>query len=140
MPWDHLDRNDLMLDTVLMYEKNARMSTVTITSGELLVELSPAEKVAGLRGDLRFPLSAVTAVEVVPDALSAAHGLRAPGLALPGIRKIGTWRGREGSEFVLAARGEAGVRVRLRDQRLASVLLGTPDAEELATRLRAAVR
>jgi len=103
-----------------------------------VVQLSPAEKVAGLHGDLLFPLSAITSVEVVPDALSAVQGLRAPGLSLPGVRKIGTWRTREGGEFVVAARGEAGVRIRLRDQQLASVLLGTSDAEELATRLQAA--
>ncbi|MET0764598.1 MAG: hypothetical protein ABWY29_07005 [Blastococcus sp.] len=114
------------------------MSTVSFIPGELLVELSPTEKIAGLRGDVRIPLTAIADVEVVPDALAAARGLRAPGLALPGVRKVGTWRTRAGAEFVLARRGEAGVRLTLTGHDLAAVLLGDDDAEGLAARIRAA--
>jgi uncharacterized protein len=114
------------------------MSTVSLIPGELLVELSPTEKVAGLRGDVRIPLAAIADVEVVPDALAAARGLRAPGLALPGRRKVGTWRTRAGAEFVVARRGEAGVRLTLTGHDLAAVLLGDEDAHGLAARIRAA--
>jgi hypothetical protein len=114
------------------------MSTVALIPGELLVELSPAEKVAALRGDVRIPLAAIADIAVVPDALAAARGLRAPGLALPGVRKVGTWRTRAGAEFVVARRGEAGVRLTLTGHRLAAVLLGDEDAEGLAARIRAA--
>ncbi|GGN92457.1 hypothetical protein GCM10010112_79660 [Actinoplanes lobatus] len=109
-----------------------------MTSSALTIELTAAEKVAGLHGDVTIPLTAITAVEVVPDALAAAHGLRAPGLSLPGVRKIGTWRTRQGAEFVVAGRGQAGVRLTLTGQKLASVLLGDDDAEALAERIRAA--
>ncbi|MEV4709313.1 hypothetical protein [Actinoplanes sp. NPDC049316] len=81
------------------------MSVVSMTPSTLTIGLTTAEKVAGLRGDVTVPLTAITSVEVVPDALTAARGLRAPGLALPGRRKIGTWRTRSGAEFVLAGRG-----------------------------------
>lgn len=114
------------------------MSDVAFEAGELVVELTPAEKVAGLHGDLRLPLTAITGVEVVPDALAAAHGFRAPGLSLPGVRKIGTWRTRDGAEFVVAHRGQAGVRLTLTGQTLASVLLGADDADALAERIRSA--
>ncbi|MBB4751113.1 hypothetical protein [Actinoplanes lobatus] len=114
------------------------MSVVSMTSSALTIELTAAEKVAGLHGDVTIPLTAITAVEVVPDALAAAHGLRAPGLSLPGVRKIGTWRTRQGAEFVVAGRGQAGVRLTLTGQKLASVLLGDDDAEALAERIRAA--
>ncbi|MEV4140279.1 hypothetical protein AB0J72_49980 [Dactylosporangium sp. NPDC049742] len=87
---------------------------------------------------MTIPLTAITAVEVVPDALAAGRGLRAPGLAVPGLRKIGTWRTRDGAEFVVAGRGQAGVRLTLTGHRLASVLLGDDDAESLAERIRAA--
>jgi hypothetical protein len=115
------------------------MSTVTIGAEELVVALTRGEKLAGLHGDVRVPLSAVAGVEMVPDALAAVHGLRLPGLSLPGVRKIGTWRSRQGAEFVVAARGQAGVRIRLRDRKPASVLVGTRNAEELASRVRAAL-
>ena len=114
------------------------MSAVALVAGELVVELTPAEKVAGLHGDLRIPLAAVAGIEVVPDALAAAHGLRAPGLSLPGVRKLGTWRTKDGAEFVAARSGQAGVRLTLTGQKLASVLLGDDDAEALAARIRAA--
>jgi hypothetical protein len=114
------------------------MSAVHLTDQELRVELTRTEKLAGLHGDLRIPLAAITGVEVVPDALTATRGLRAPGLALPGRRKIGTWRTRTGAEFVNTRRGQAGVRLALSGHRLASVLLGDDDAAGLAARIRAA--
>ena len=114
------------------------MSSVSLNASELTVELTPAEKIAGLHGDVTVPLSAITGVDVVPDALAAARGLRAPGLSLPGVRKIGTWRTTGGAEFVVAGRGQAGVRLTLTGQRLSSLLLGDDDAEALAERIRAA--
>ncbi|WP_222268737.1 hypothetical protein [Modestobacter marinus] len=114
------------------------MSAVHLTDQELRVELTRTEKLAGLHGDVRIPLAAITDVEVVPDALTATRGLRAPGLQLPGRRRIGTWRTRNGAEFVDTRRGQAGVRLTLSGHRLASVLLGDDDAQGLAARIRAA--
>ncbi len=114
------------------------MSIAYINGRDLCVSLTRAEKIAGLRGNLRFPLSAVTSVELLPDALAAVKGVRAPGLALPGVRKVGTWRTREGAEFVVARAGEPGVRVHLQGQRLNSLLLGAADADELAQSIEAA--
>ena len=114
------------------------MSNVVLQGGALSVHLTVGEKVAGLHGDVQVPLSAVTSVDVVPDALGAVRGVRAPGLALPGVRKVGTWRTRDGAEFVVAARGEPGVRVHLQGERLSSLLVGTPDADELARAIEAA--
>ena len=114
------------------------MSAVSFDSSHLTVELTPAEKVAGLHGDVTVPLTAITDVKVVPDALAATRGLRAPGAHLPGVRKIGTWRTKAGAEFVVAGRGQAGVRLTLTGQKLASLLVGDDDAEALADRIRAA--
>lgn len=113
------------------------MSAVSFDSSLLTIELTPAEKLAGLHGDVTVPLTAITDIEVVPDALAAAHGLRAPGTHLPGVRKVGTWRTTHGAEFVVAGRGQAGVRLTLTGQKLASVLVGDDDADALAERIRA---
>jgi hypothetical protein len=59
-------------------------------------------------------------------------------MSLPGVRKIGTWRTAQGAEFVVASRGQAGVRLTLSGQRFASLLIGDDDAEGLAARVRAA--
>ena len=114
------------------------MSEVLIENGTVTIHLTTGEKAAGLHGDLEFPLSAVTAVEVVPDALAAVHGLRAPGMSLPGVRKVGTWRTKEGSEFVVASAGQPGVRLHLQGEKLSSVLVGDADAPALARSIEAA--
>ena len=114
------------------------MATVTTTPETLTVTLSRAERVLGLLRDLEVPLSAVQAVEVVPDGPTATRGLRAPGLALPGSRKIGTWRGREGTTLVSVRRGRPAVRVRLAGQRFDTLLLDVDDPAALAAALPAA--
>lgn len=134
----HLRLNVLTLDNVLKDEINRGMSTLHIENGTVTLHLTTGEKVAGIHGDLEFPVTAVTSVEVVPDALAAVHGMRAPGLSLPGVRKVGTWRTKEGSEFVVASAGQAGVRLHLKGEKLSSVLIGDADADELARTVEAA--
>ncbi len=113
------------------------MSKIHITNDTLTVRLPWLTRIAGLLRDQVVPLSAITAVEVVTDGLSAARGLRAPGLALPGRRKVGTWRGRGVKWFVDVRRGQPALRLHLRGQRYEEMLLGHDDAVALAARLPA---
>jgi hypothetical protein len=113
------------------------MTTVRVTADSIELTLTTAEKIGALRGDLRVPRSAVVAVEVVPDGLAATRGLRAPGLAVPGVRKVGTWRGAVGKQFVSVRRGEPAVRVRLAGQPYDVLLIGSADAPALAAELGA---
>ena len=115
------------------------MTTLRTTDDHLEVRFTAAEKLAGLLRDVRVPLSAVRGVEVVADGLSAARGVRAPGLGLPGLRKIGTWRTRSGKDVVAVRRGQDAVRVHLAGQRWASLLIGTDDAAAVAASVTAAV-
>jgi hypothetical protein len=108
---------------------------VHLDDSVLEVHLSRWEKVAGLLRDLRVPLDAVIDVEVVPDGLAAAAGLRAPGLALPGVTRYGTWRRRGSKHFVAVRRGMPALRLTLRGQRFADALVSLPDAEDVADRL-----
>lgn len=111
------------------------MTTVRIQDGALSVRFSRLEKIAGLVRDQHIPLAAVSEVEVVADGLDATHGLRAPGLALPGRRKVGTWRSR-GGKSLIAVRGRgAAVRLTLEGQRYASMLLSVDDPEGFAASL-----
>ncbi len=108
------------------------MATVTTTPRTLTVSLSRAERILGLLRDLEVPLSAVQAVEVVPDGPAATRGLRAPGLSLPGARKIGTWRRRGEKTLVSVRRGRPAVRVRLAGQRFATLLVCVDDPAVVA--------
>lgn len=67
------------------------------------------EKVGGLVRDLDVPVSAVCSVSGVPDGLVAAKGIRAPGLGIPGVRKIGIWRRRGDKTLVSVRRGRSAV-------------------------------
>lgn len=115
------------------------MSALIIDGTDLVLHLSAGEKVAALRGDLRVPLTAVAAVEVAPDGLAAVHGLRSPGLQLPGRRKIGTWRGKGRRELVSVTRSQPAVRVALRGHKLTALVVSTSEAEALAAQIRQAV-
>ena len=115
------------------------MAIVHLTTETLTVRLTRGEKLAGLLRDLTVPLSAVATVEVVPDALAAVRGLRAPGLGLPG-RRIGTWRRRGRAALVSVRRGQPGLRLELTGQRVDTVLVGLPDAGAVATELARRLR
>ncbi len=101
----------------------------------LVVRFTTGEKILGLVRDLRVPASAIASVAAVDDGLEAAHGLRAPGLGLPGLRKLGTWRGHGGKTLVSVRRRQPAVRVDLTGEPFATLLLGDDDAAALAAEL-----
>ena len=115
------------------------MTTITTTDTTIRLRFRLWEKVAGLIRDLDVPISAITAVEVAPDGLAGATGLRAPGLGLPGLRKIGTWRGRGHKSLVNVRRHQPALRLRLAGQKFDEVLVGADDAVALGEQLRARV-
>ena len=112
------------------------MSTITLSDTTLAVRLSPVEKLLGLLGDQEIARDAVTDVQVVPDGMSVVRGVRAPGLALPRRRKLGTWRGGGATRLVDVRAGEPALQVRLSGHRYDELLLSTPAAEALAAALR----
>ena len=111
------------------------MTSIHVSDDALTVRLPLASRIAGLLGDQVIPRSAVLSAEVVSDGLAAARGLRAPGLAIPGRRKVGTWRGRGARRFVDVRRGQPALRLRLQGQRYDELLIGHDDAVPLAAQL-----
>ncbi|MCD0483249.1 hypothetical protein LO771_12735 [Streptacidiphilus sp. ASG 303] len=113
------------------------MTTVRLTATGLDVRFTAWEKALGLVRDVRVPLAAITGAEAVPaaDSLAAVRGLRAPGLGVPGVRRLGTWRGRGRKALVSVRRGQPALRVRLTGQPWDELLLGTDDAAALAAAL-----
>ncbi len=110
------------------------MTSIHVSDDTLTVRPALRSRLAGLLRDQVVPRSAVTAVEVVDDGLSAVRGLRAPGLALPG-RRVGTWRGRGARRWVDVRRGQPALRVQLHGQRYDELLVSHDDAVGLARRL-----
>jgi hypothetical protein len=112
------------------------VATLTMTASEIRVRFTRSEKILGLARDITFPRAAVTEVSVHDDALAAVRGLRAPGLAIPGRRRVGTWRapGRRAAVSVVA--GTPAVRIELTGQKYDEVVISSTDAEEWAAALR----
>lgn len=115
------------------------MTTIRLTPEALSVRLTRLEKLAGLLRDADVPLAAVREVDVVPDGAAAARGLRSPGLGLPGIRLVGTWRGRGHRAFVAVHGRQPAVRIRLEGARWTELLLGVEDPHATAEAVRRAV-
>jgi hypothetical protein len=121
-----------MFDNVIDHENNGVMATMQLTPTHLTVRFTLAEKVAGLVRDVELPRAAVRSAEVVAEPLSEMRGMRAPGLALPGLRKVGTWRRAGERTLVCVRKGQPAIRVRLDGARYDTALLGTDDAAALA--------
>ncbi|MGY1915187.1 hypothetical protein [Blastococcus sp. SYSU DS0973] len=111
------------------------MTSIHVSADALTVRLPLASRIAGLLRDQVVPRSAIISADVVTDGLAAARGVRAPGLAIPGRRKIGTWRGRGARRFVDVRRGQPTLRLRLQGHRYDELLIGHDDAAALAARL-----
>ena len=78
--------------------KTKQMPTITIAPDTVTVRLSTAEKAGALHGDLSIPRSAIVAATVMEDPMSGISGIRAPGYAMPGHAKLGTWRHHDGKD------------------------------------------
>ncbi len=70
---------------------------------ELLLRLTPWEKLGAVHGDLRVPLRSVRAVSVVAEPWKSLHGLRAPDTRWPGLIMLDPWKVRQGLRRSLPA-------------------------------------
>lgn len=111
------------------------MAHLDIADEHVDVRLSRAEKLFALRGDYRFARRNIESVEVFDDGLDATKGLRAPGLAIPGRRRIGTWRRRDGKQLVSVRRDQPAVRITLGGERYRAVVIGVDDPATIRSAL-----
>jgi hypothetical protein len=113
------------------------MADLRIDGNELVLHLSGAEKVEGVHGDLRAPLSAVRGVEVLDDAhqlVGVSSGLKI-GTRLPGVVEVGTILGPQKLFAAVHHDTPRGLRVRLSGTAYDEWIVGCPDPEGVAARL-----
>jgi hypothetical protein len=75
------------------------VAELQIEGADLVLHLRGIEKAEGAHGNIRLPLSAVTAVRSVDDPWTELRGIRAPGTGLPNVIAVGTRRGKFGKDF-----------------------------------------
>jgi hypothetical protein len=114
------------------------MADLRIDGNQLVLHLTAAEKIEGVHGDLRAPLSAVRGIEVLDDA-HAPVGVRAGikiGTRIPGVVEVGTVQGPAKRLFAVVHRDTPrGLRVRLEGTSYDEWIVGCADPESVAAGL-----
>jgi hypothetical protein len=114
------------------------MADLRIDGNQLVLHLSAAEKLEGVHGDLRAPLSAVRGVEVLDDA-HAPVGVRAGikiGTRLPGVVEVGTVLGHHRRLFAAVhSDTPRGLRIRFEGAGYDEWIVGCADPETVAATL-----
>jgi hypothetical protein len=114
------------------------MAELRIEGDELVLHLSLAEKVEGVHGELRAPLSAVSGIDVLDDAHEAAGpsaGVKI-GTRIPGVVEVGTVQGRSHRRFVAVHHDTPrGLRIQLDATSYDEWIVGCANPEAVAARL-----
>jgi hypothetical protein len=115
------------------------MAELQVDGDELVLQLSGVEKVEGVHGDLRAPLSAVQAVEVLDDAhgrVGIRSGIKV-GTRIPGVIEVGTIHGRTKKLFAAVHHDTPrGVLVRFEGADFDEWVVGCADPEGVVRTLR----
>ena len=112
------------------------MAKLRVDAGELVLELSIGEKLLGVHGNLKVPLSAVKHCQILQDAHEPAdHGLKV-GERLPGVSEIG--RIYDGGKKLFAAVNHdtpRGLRIEFEGADFDEWIVGCSDPEAVAAEL-----
>lgn len=118
------------------------VAALDVQRDELVVSLSPLERVAAVRREVRVPLTALTSVEVDTAPWCAVRGIRLAGTGIPGVAVYGVRRmtGAAPDFAALHGRGPA-VRIELAPGApFARLLVTVPDAAATVAEIRAGMR
>lgn len=111
------------------------MAIFRVEGDRVRLALGSWERAGALHGDVTFRRAQVRDVRVVPSAMRAVRGLRAPGTGWPGVIALGTFRGRGYRDFVAAYRHRPGVVVDLDGAAYARLVVTTEEPERVARAL-----
>lgn len=116
------------------------VAELDVEGDELVLHMTTLEKVEGVHGDIRVPLSSVREVRAVPTAWHGSHlrGLGAPGTGMPNTVMVGTRRGDFGKDFAAVHGTGPAVVVDLAGADYHRFVVTATDAQGVTARLRAA--
>lgn len=115
------------------------MADIQFAGDDLVLVLSTLEKVEGVHGDIRVPLSSVRQVEVVDRPLDLIQGFKLPGAGILGRTAVGTWVSPDGKTFAVEHHASRGIVVKLEGQAYEQLVVGSENPEALAESVRTAM-
>ena len=118
------------------------VAELIVDDKNLVVHLTPGEKVWGLHGDIRVRLSAIVSVAPDPKPWLGLRGWRMAGISFTGYAVLGTRRHGTGYDFCILHRDRPAVRVDAASGRFSRLIISVPeggDPEAEAARVAAAV-
>ena len=104
------------------------MAALVVDKDDLVVRLSPLERLGALRGDVRVPLRAVQDLRAIDDLWPELRGIRAPGTGFPGVISLGTRRGSGITDFAAVYRRRPGVVIDLAQAAFTRLVVSCRDA------------
>ncbi|NUT35556.1 MAG: hypothetical protein HOV79_21090 [Hamadaea sp.] len=111
------------------------MPTIRVDTDTVTVELSPMEKVGAIHGDLTVPRSSIASARAVAEPMKDTTGMRAPGYAMPGHAKLGTWRHHDGKDFIAVYADRPAVELVLTGERYERLLVAADDPDAIVADL-----
>jgi hypothetical protein len=112
------------------------MGHLNVEGDELVLDLSGMERLEGLHGDIRVPVSTVRDVRWTDDPWSELRGIRAPGTGVPGVVAVGTRRGRAIKDFAAIHGQGPAVVVELEGAEYGRLVVTEENAESAAADLK----
>jgi hypothetical protein len=115
------------------------MAKLAVVGGRIEVVLSQKERLAALRGDVSVAADEVADVRVSAHPFGELRGIRAPGTGVPGAIALGTWRHRDGKDFVAIYRRRPAIVVDLLPGgEFHRLIVGVEDPDRVLEAIRAA--
>ncbi len=102
------------------------MAELIVDNWDLVIRLTPGEKIWGLHGDIRVRLSDIVSVAPDPTPWTGLRGWRMAGISFPGYAVLGTRRHGEGYDFLILHRNQPAVRVNMASGRFGRFVIGVP--------------
>jgi hypothetical protein len=116
------------------------MAHVVIEQDHLTIGITGLDRVLAFRSELRIPLAHIRGVEVrPPEALSWFHGLRMPGINLPGVVTAGTFYTGDGRVFYDMHDPHQTIALELDHESYRRVIVQVDDPEAVAAAIQSAL-
>jgi hypothetical protein len=105
---------------------------IVIDKDVIRIELSNLEKILSFHNSLKIPISQIG--EISTDLLPPTwKEMRAPGTAIPGLTKAGTYYTSRGKEFWMLKKKDSHIRIELDNNKFKRLILGVSDHEKRAS-------